>query len=396
MLATPDGLTNEQAREYLFFKIGYANASVVHTVYAIGFALSVMPWLAWYNVVVAIGFGLGALVWQRLRNPLWLFVPLWLIEIPFHALLGTITTGVLTFFWVVPIASAVPSLLITSFSWAIRIFLASVLTLYSGFLFSLGFFHEPAAALPTWAAFAFFLFNFQILAAMIFYIGIVQRVVQIAEERQQEEFNRAENLLLNILPSSVAARLKEGEQTIAEDHEEVSIVFADIANFTAASSKLSPAQLVETLNIVFSEFDKISDRHGAEKIKTIGDAYMVVVGVPVARKSHAEAAVDLAREMQSAAEVLSQRTHFEIKLRIGINSGPVVAGVIGHRKFAYDLWGDAVNVASRMESHGTPGMILITEGTAALLSEKYVVVTQGVREVKGKGAMPVFSVETTG
>ena len=137
----------------------------------------------------------------------------------------------------------------------------------------------------------------------------------------------------------------------------------------------------------------ISDRHGAEKIKTIGDAYMVVVGVPDARRNHAEAAVDLACEMQKAATALRQRTHFEVKLRIGVNSGPVVAGVIGQRKFAYDLWGDAVNVASRMESHGEPGMILVTEATAALLPQKYSIVPQGVRDVKGKGAMPVLSVE---
>lgn len=394
LFRTKDGLTNEQTREYLFLKTAYPNAAAVHILYAVVFAWSGVIWLAWYNVIVAIAFGLATTVWHRFKNPLWLFVPLWLVEIPIHALLGTLITGVLTMFWVVPISSAVSCLLITTFSWRARVLLAGSLTIYSGILLSFGFFAQPVSPLPTPAAITLFLFNFQILASVVLYTGIVHRLVQVAEARQQEEFDRAEGLLLNILPGSISARLKSGERVIAEEHEAVSIVFADIADFTAFSAKLSPTQLVETLNLVFSEFDEISDRHGAEKIKTIGDAYMVVVGVPDARQNHAEAAVDLAVEMLQAAADVSQRTHFEIKLRIGVNSGPVVAGVIGQRKFAYDLWGDAVNVASRMESHGTPGMVLITEATAALLSEKYNVVPQGIRDVKGKGMMPVFSVET--
>lgn len=394
-LKTPDGLTNEEVREHLFFRIGYPNAAGVHFFYSVVFALNDITWLAWYNIAVAAAFSLGAVFWNRFESPLWVFIPLWLIEIPFHAFLGTITVGVLSMFWVVPIASAVPCLLIPSLSWPIRILLASSLTVFSGGLFSMGFIFHPTTPLPTFSAFALFLCNFQILAALIVYVGLVQRVVQVAEARQQEEFERAEGLLLNILPSSVAERLKDGARVIADNHKDVSVVFADIVDFTAASSKLSPAQLVETLNLVFSEFDKISDRHGAEKIKTIGDAYMVVVGVPDERRNHAEAAVDLACEMQQAATYLSLQTHFEVKLRVGVNSGPVVAGVIGQRKFAYDLWGDAVNVASRMESHGAPGTILITEATAVLLPDRYTVVPEGFREVKGKGSMPVFSVGPT-
>lgn len=395
VLNTPDGLNNEQAREYLFFKIGYPNAAGAHILYAVVFALNDVTWLAWYNVIVAIAFGLAAAVRHKFMNPLWLFVPLWLVEIPFHALLGTLTTGVLTMFWFVPIASAVPCLLITSFSWQAKALLASSLTIYSGVLLSLGFFLQPSTPLPTPAAVVLFLCNFQILAAMIFYIAVVQRVVQVAEARQQEEFDRAESLLLNILPRSIADRLKNGERLIAEDHEEVSIVFADIADFTAVSSKLSPAQLVETLNLVFSEFDKISDRHGAEKIKTIGDAYMCAGGLPFKTVDHAKKMVKAAMEIASFVKTSrnSKRediAHFDI--RIGINTGPVVAGVVGSKKFAYDIWGDTVNVAARMESNSESGMINISENTYALVKKDFECEYRGEIDVKNKGMMKMYYV----
>jgi class 3 adenylate cyclase len=393
LLKVPDGLSSEHARQHVFFRFGYANGAVVHFLYSLVFFLNSVTWLAWYNLAVTVLFALGALVWSRISNPLWLFVPLWIIEIPLHALLGTLATGVMTMFWIVPITTAVLSLIIPSFSWPTRIALASCSTIYVGFLFSLGFMIQPDTPLTTSSEIVLFLFNYAILGAMIFYVGAAQLLVQIAEARQQDEFDRAEGLLLNILPASIAQRLKNGERVIADDHKEVSVVFADIVDFTSVSSNLTPAQLVETLNLVFSEFDAISDRHGAEKIKTIGDAYMVVVGVPDGRRNHAEAAVNLAKDMRAAAAALRDKTHFELRLRIGVNSGPVVAGVIGQRKFAYDLWGDAVNVASRMESHGEPGMIMITEATAELLPESCKVVPQGMRGIKGKGAMPVFSVE---
>ncbi|MCA0928807.1 adenylate/guanylate cyclase domain-containing protein [Ruegeria profundi] len=393
LLKVPDGLSSEQERLHVFFRFGYANAAIVHLLYSVVFALNGVTWLAWYNVAVTALFVLGAVIWSRLANPLWLFVTLWIIEIPLHALLGTLATGVMTMFWIVPITTAILSLITPSFSWLTRTVLACCSTIYVGFLFSLGFMMQPSTPLTTASEIVLFLFNYAILGAMVFYVGAAQHLVQIAEAKQQEEFDRAEGLLLNILPASIAQRLKSGERVIADNHKEVSVVFADIVDFTSVSSKLTPAQLVETLNLVFSEFDTLSERHGAEKIKTIGDAYMVVVGVPNDRHNHAEAAVNLAREMQAAVAFLRDKAHFDLRLRVGINSGPVVAGVIGQRKFAYDLWGDAVNVASRMESHGEPGMIMITQVTADLLPDSYKVIPQGKRDVKGKGQMSVFSVE---
>lgn len=394
LLSVPEGLTSEYARQHIYFKIGYPNAAIVHFIYAVVFAANGTVFLAWYNIVASGIFALGALIWPRFRNPLWLLVPLWFIEIPTHALLGTLMTGVGTLFWIVPVVSVIVCLITPQFSWPTRIILAAALTVWVGVLSSLGFVVQPMATLSTASLVVLFLCNFFVLVALIFYVGAAQHLVQIAEARQKDEFDRAEALLLNILPDRIAQRLKSGERVIADEHKEVSIVFADIVDFTTAAAKLSPSQLVETLNAVFSEFDSISDRHGAEKIKTIGDAYMVVVGAPDAKRNHAEAAVDLALDMQKAVVSLSEKTHFEISLRIGVNSGPVVAGVIGQRKFAYDLWGDAVNVASRMESIGDPGMILITETTANLLPERLLVKPLGVRDVKGKGLMPVFGVES--
>ena len=394
LLTVPDGLSSAEGRQYVFYRIGYPNAAFVHLVYAIVFALNGISGLAWYNIVVSVLFAAGGFIWTRLSNPLLLFVPLWLIEIPFHALVGTLMTGSQTLFWMVPAASAVAALITPQFSWPVRAILGTLLTVYTGAVCALGFFFTPIAPLTQASELILFGCNIAILAALISYVGFAQRLVEIAEARLTEEFERAEGLLLNILPEAVANRLKDGERVIADDYKEVSVVFADIVDFTEASSRLSPGKLVETLNLVFTEFDAISDRHGAEKIKTIGDAYMVVVGVPDEQSNHAEAAVRLAMEMQKAATSLSEQTEFDVRLRIGVNSGPVVAGVIGRRKFAYDLWGDAVNVASRMESHGEPGMILITKATADLLPEHITVVSEGTREVKGKGLMPVFSVAT--
>ncbi len=394
LLAVPDGLTGEAAREYLLFKIGYPVAVISHLSWALIFLLNGVSVMFYYNLVVTALFTVGGFYWRKNRSSTLVFVSLWVIEIPLHALLGTLYAGFQTLFWIAPLISAMTCLLSPTFSWPMRAALATLAVVGAFTLGMLAFFIiVPIAPLSTGSNIYLFASNFVgILGALTLVVGVNQYIAQVAESRLTEEFDRAEGLLRNILPGSIALRLKDGERVIADTHNEVSIIFADIVDFTAASAQLSPAELVETLNLVFSEFDMLAEKHGAEKIKTIGDAYMVVLGAPDAQRNHAEAAVNLALDMQKAATALSDRTQFEVRLRIGINSGPVVAGVIGKRKFAYDLWGDAVNVASRMESHGVPGQILTTEATANLLPESFVVSPEGVREVKGKGPMPVFSV----
>jgi len=206
-----------------------------------------------------------------------------------------------------------------------------------------------------------------------------------AETLAERERARSDSLLSNILPSRVADRLKDRkESVIADRFDEASILFADMAGFTARASDSSPEDLVHFLNGVFSEFDRLVERHGLEKIKTTGDSYMVVSGVPVPRADHPEALAQLALDMRTAA---AQMQGLSVPIRIGIASGPVVAGVVGSRKFFYDVWGDAVNVASRMESNGVAGKIQVAESTALRLRDEFVLKERGLVEIKGKGSM---------
>ena len=205
-----------------------------------------------------------------------------------------------------------------------------------------------------------------------------------------EERGRAERLLLNILPQPIAERLKLSHDVIAEHSDQVTVLFADIVGFTPLSEAKTPHDLVQLLNRVFSAFDRLADAHGLEKIKTIGDAYMAVAGLPAAQPDHALRAARMALAMHTSIAQVAAETGEPLVLRIGLHSGPVVAGVIGSRKFAYDLWGDTVNTASRMESHGLPGNIHCSEDTAALLQGQYRLEARGAVEIKGKGEMNTF------
>ena len=218
-----------------------------------------------------------------------------------------------------------------------------------------------------------------IFASMMYYVNAFQR-----------EHNKSEKLLLNILPSSIANRLKQKEEIIADGFGEVTILFADIVNFTELSARISPRELVAMLNKVFSAFDRLALLYGLEKIKTIGDAYMIVGGLPLPREDHAEAIAEMALGMQEEMSRLRSEIGEKLSIRIGINTGSVVAGVIGMQKFTYDLWGDAVNTASRMESHGVANRIQLTETTYKYLKGKYACEEREAIEVKGKGKMKVY------
>lgn len=206
----------------------------------------------------------------------------------------------------------------------------------------------------------------------------------------QAEQEKSERLLLSILPKAVAEQLKQNQNTIAESFAEASVLFADIVNFTALSAHRSAIEVVGLLNHIFSAFDQLAEQHGLEKIKTIGDAYMVVGGIPVPHPDHASAIAEMAIAMQQAIEQFNQISSEAIAIRIGISTGPVVAGVIGTKKFIYDLWGDTVNTASRMESQGIPGSIQVTEATYYHLQHRYQFEERGTLKVKGKGEMRTY------
>ena len=208
----------------------------------------------------------------------------------------------------------------------------------------------------------------------------------------EKERDRSERLLLNILPVSIAERLKQRQETIADGFAEVTVLFADIAGFTGMAATRSPREVVDLLNDIFSEFDLLCEKHGVEKIKTIGDAYMAAAGLPDHSPDHATAIVELALDMQDAVARRVVDGDGPISLRIGINTGPVVAGVIGMKKFIYDVWGDTVNTASRMESHGVAGGIQITEETYRKLKHAYRMEERGTLRIKGKGEMHTYLV----
>ena len=208
------------------------------------------------------------------------------------------------------------------------------------------------------------------------------------------ERDRSERLLLNVLPEDVATRLKHGQETIADSFPEVTVLFADIVDFTSLSARIAPEQLVSLLNRVFSVFDGLAEKYSLEKIKTIGDAYMLVSGLNGPHPNRPEAVAQMALDMQTALHTLSQITGIDLKVRIGIDTGPVVAGVIGTKKFIYDLWGDTVNTASRMESQGLAGQIQVTERYYERLADKYQFEKRGLIQVKGKGEMTAYLLET--
>lgn len=207
------------------------------------------------------------------------------------------------------------------------------------------------------------------------------------------EQDRSERLLLNVLPREIAGQLKEGNSLIAQQHDAVSILFADIVDFTGLSERLTPCKTVELLNEVFSDFDSLVEQYGLEKIRVIGDSYMVVAGAPRERPDHAQILARLALEMQQRQCKREATDGNKLSFRIGINSGPVVAGVIGQSKFHYDVWSDAVNIAARMESHGVPGMIQISRQTYDLIKSEFICSPRGTIKVKGKDEMETWFLE---
>ncbi len=229
------------------------------------------------------------------------------------------------------------------------------------------------------------------------YLGEVSSVNKELEHRIEvrtrelaEERDRSENLLLSILPTPIARRLEKGEELIADQFDHATVLFADMVGFTHLSARIKPSRLVDVLNTLFGEFDAIAEKHQVEKIKTIGDGYMAVGGVPVRQDDHATRVGRVALEMMPAIEQLGRSLNLPLSARIGVHSGSLVAGVIGRRKFIYDLWGDTVNTASRMESHGVTGRIQVSDVFRSLVEDQFEFEPRGEIDIKGKGKMTTY------
>jgi guanylate cyclase len=245
--------------------------------------------------------------------------------------------------------------------------------------------------LPALVRLAFFLMNIGAISTVAFallYVFIQERNTALAEVRVERD--KSENLLLNILPKEIAPRLKNNRATIADSYDCASVLFADIVNFTPWSAELPPDEMVEMLNEIFSYFDSLLDTYGVEKIRTIGDNYMCAAGVPIPRPDHAQTLARMALDMREYIRSRPPRNGKKLNFRIGINSGALVAGVIGTKKFVYDLWGDPVNVAARMESYSVPGKIQIGYPTYHLIHHEFICEPRGILEVKGKGKMATW------
>jgi adenylate cyclase len=240
------------------------------------------------------------------------------------------------------------------------------------------------STLPRW-------FSTTMLALNVVVGGtVVFTLLAVFAQQRQDAQDRAENLLLNILPRSIAEKLKAKPQTISDSFTAASILFADVADFTPLAEHVTPADLVNMLDRLFGHFDALVERYDLEKIKTIGDCYMAAAGIPVPRADHAQALALMALDMLDAVATPGAMGDLGFELRIGINSGPVVAGVIGRKRFLYDLWGDAVNTAGRMQTEGTPGYIQVTRATYELLLDDFVCEPRGTIAVKGKGDMETW------
>ncbi|MCH8878215.1 MAG: adenylate/guanylate cyclase domain-containing protein [Chloroflexi bacterium] len=303
-----------------------------------------------------------------------------------HFVAGGLTTSSnLAWSMLVPLVAMLSSRPREAIPWVVAYF---VLIGFTGLVEPMVF---PDSGLNAADALFKYSFNTINISALLFLVVLYFiRQKNRAYELLQEEERKSEDLLLKVLPKEVALILRSGKKTIAEQFESASILYADIVGFTPMSERMAPDEMIALLDEIFSSFDEIIDKYDLEKIRTIGDNYMVVSGAPRRRSDHAQALARAALEMADYARLIPPQDGEKVEFRIGMNSGPVVGGVIGQSRFHYDVWGDAVNTASRMESHGVPGRIQITSHTQEMLADDFIFERRGFTEVKGKGRMETW------
>jgi class 3 adenylate cyclase len=385
LLEEPAGLTRAERRFYTTGTVGCIAAAFVHAAFVVLFGWLGIRHMVIYNVASVV-FWLGIIPLHR-RRAFALLLTLEASEIVLHAVLATLALGWAAGFQFY-VLLIVGFAFLTPMSMPHKLGLSALsIAIHAGlFLYVRA---NPPPPIGGGVIDVLGVINLVGTSLVLCVIGFVYYLMaERVEGALDRERQRSEQLLLNILPAPIAARLKAGEEPIADRLEDVTIMFCDIVDFTPLAQRIPPDDVVELLNRIFCRIDELVDRYGLEKIKTIGDAYMVAAGVPEPRDDHAEAVARLALDLVRVVE----QTGTGLRMRIGINSGPVVAGVIGRRKFSYDLWGDSVNLAARMESHGVPGRVQVSEATKDLLQARFEVEERGVIEVKGKGNMRTWFV----
>ena len=386
---TPPNMPPGVARLHAGAKFGYSAWAIVHVLWALAFYLLDQPVLAAFY---AGGTALCLVyLWMQVTGRPGPAFVLAILQNLLGITLTTVFTGLGTGFFLFGLVGLLYATLAEWVNRGMQLLLSAGCAVVFVGLLVYGLIAAPLAPLTTVWIVIFAIINGVSTAGFLLMVALTYRfTVDRAEAALEAEYAKSEALLHNIMPPAVAARLKDNPDVIAESHKPVTILFADIVGFTDMAGRSSAEDLVRLLNNIFSRFDALVEAAGLEKIKTIGDAYMVVAGLPAGRDDHAEAIARLALAMMDETAAAARETGEKLQIRVGIHSGDVVAGVIGQRKFAYDIWGDTVNVAARMESTGVAGRIQISPETADLLRGQFELERRGEVEVKGKGLMETW------
>ena len=382
----PTHLSHEQQRYFVLLTVACTTAFLAHASYLLLFYWMRLDVLIIQSIIALFVWAFA--LWLGRNEYFQISIIMAGIEFAIYAALGTYLIGWDSGIHYLLFCAAV-GILVSYKQPQPKIFWAIILSIEYILLYftadKIVWFGNPAVI------YAFWLTNVITSFGVIFLFFLYQSNLVInAEQAMNKALTQSEDLLNNVIPSVIADRLKQTDAVIADSFPDASILFADIVNFTPLSQNMTPSEVVELLNDLFSRIDFLVRKHKLEKIKTIGDAYMVAAGVPVRSTDHAEAIVAFAIELRRTLTSYNLETGRDLQFRIGINSGPVVAGVIGKLRFLYELWGDSVNTASRMESHGIPNEIQVTEETRNQLIDKYTFKDRGVINIKGKGQMRTY------
>lgn len=385
--------TEAYYRVSMLWRLMSGLATMVHTIYLLIFLKAGIKEMSTYNLICIFFWVIIILLIKR--GAFYTAYTLSMCEAVLHGILATYFTGIESGFFllviVVPIIGFINPPQINFFNIIMKVIFLILPISSLIFIWEYILEHNVPYNIPYSTLKLMFIVNISMSMVYISAIGgFFSFLVMVAEKNLEKEFSRSESLLLNILPLSIANRLKNSTGTIADQFSNVSVLFLDIVEYTKFSADKAPIEIVGILNDLFTRFDSLADKYHMEKIKTIGDAYMVVSGIPEQSNDHAKLAVKMAFSMLEELAQFNLESNKNLDARIGICSGEVVAGVIGKKKFIYDLWGDTVNTASRMESHGKPGKVQITESTWELIKDEYRDVNHQEVEIKGKGKMKTW------